>query len=146
MVCHEKTFAFLSPEKSKCWSEKNEKGPDRVFNNSHGMFLFNCKQCKHEYDMRASDANDSSGHGCPYCVNQRICPDSEKCHDCYTKSFALFNPEKVACWSKNNPYSPSQYYMNSKKFVLFDCHTCKKEFRIRICDVNRLQWLSLIHI
>ena len=33
MVCHKKTFAFLSPEKSKFWSEKNEKGPDRVFNN-----------------------------------------------------------------------------------------------------------------
>ena len=49
VVCHEKTFAFLSPEKSKCWSEKNEKGPDRVFNSSNDMFLFNCKQCNHEY-------------------------------------------------------------------------------------------------
>ena len=35
VVCHKKTFAFLSPERSKDWSENNEKGPDRVFNASN---------------------------------------------------------------------------------------------------------------
>jgi len=140
-VCYKKTFAFLSPEKSKDWSENNEKGPDRVFNNSHQMFLFNCKQCKHEYDMCAYDANDSSGKGCPYCSNQRLCKDSKNCHDCHKKSFASFDPETVMCWSKKNPDSPSQYFMYSNKKVIFDCHTCKKEFRITLCDIaHRLRW------
>ena len=141
VVCHEKTFAFLSPEKSKCWSEKNEKGPDRVFNNTHDVFLFNCKQCNHEYDMSANNANDSKKIGCPYCANHRLCPDSANCHTCYTKSFASYNPEKVMCWSKNNPKSPSQYFMYANKNVLFDCHTCKKEFGIILANVtNKLQW------
>ena len=141
VVCHEKTFLFLSPERSKYWSEKNEKGPDRVFNSSGDTILFNCKQCNHEYEMRAADANDLSGKGCPYCAKQRLCPDSAKCHDCYIKSFASFDPETVACWSKNNPYSPSQYFMYANKNVLFDCHTCNKEFRIMLyCVTQKLQW------
>ena len=141
VVCHKKTFAFLSPERSKDWSEKNEKGPDRVFNSSHDMLWFNCKQCNHEYDMYAFHANDSAGVGCPYCANYRLCPDSKNCHSCYTKSFASFDPEKVACLSVKNLRSPSQYLMNSHEFVLFDCHTCKKEFEIRMDSVTQqLQW------
>ena len=141
VICYEKTFAFLSPEISKFWSGKNEKGPDRVFNNTHDVFLFNCKQCNHEYEMSANKANYSAGNGCPYCANKRLCPDSANCHTCYTKSFASFNPEKVACWSKNNPESPSQYSMYSHKNVLFDCHTCKKEFGIILNDVTKkLSW------
>ena len=147
VVCHKKTFAFLSPKRSKCWSEKKEKGPDRVFNSSDDIFLFNCKQCNHEYHMSARLANDSSGRGCPYCARQRLCPDSAKCHDCYTRSFASFNPETVACWSKNNLGSPSQYFMNSKKVVLFDCHICKKEFGIRLdCVTQQLQWCKGCYI
>ena len=138
VFCHEKTFAFLSPERSKDWSEKNEKGPDRVFNSSNDIFLFNCKQCNHEYDMSAANA---SRQGCPYCAKQRLCPDSKNCHICYTKSFASFDPETVACWSMKNLMSPSQFFMNSHEIVLFDCHTCNKDFRARLCDVTRnLQW------
>ena len=147
VVCHKKTFAFLSPERSKDWSENNEKGPDRVFNASNSIFLFNCKQCNHEYDMSAANARDSSVYGCPYCANQRLCPDSKNCHSCYTKSFASFYPEKVMCWSKKNPYSPSQYFMHADKKVLFDCQTCKKEFRVKICDItNNLQWCGGCYI
>ena len=141
VVCHEKTFAFLSPERSKDWSEKNEKGPDRVFNSSNDMFLFICKKCNHEYDMCANDAKDSNGLGCPYCTNHRLCPDSKNCYTCYTKSFGSFNPEKVACWSTKNIGTPSQYFMYTDKKVIFDCHTCKKEFRIMLyCVTHRLQW------
>ena len=141
VVCNEKTFAFLSPEKSKCWSEKNEKGPDRVFNSTHDVFLFNCKQCNHEYGTLANNAKDSAGNGCPYCANKRLCPDSANCHTCYTKSFASFDPEKVACLSTKNIKTPSQYFMKSHEIVLFDCHTCKKEFRVRLYDVtHKLQW------
>ena len=141
VVCRKKTFAFLSPEKAKDWSEKNEKGPDRVFNSTKEKFLFNCKQCNHEYEMSAKDAKDSTGNGCPYCSNKRLCPDSANCHTCYTKSFASFDAEKVACWSKNNLMPPSQYFMYTNKNVLFDCHICKKEFKIELCNVTcQLQW------
>ena len=138
VFCYEKTFAFLSPERSKDWSEKNEKGPDRVFNSSNDIFLFNCKKCNHEYDMSAANA---SRQGCPYCAKQRLCLDSKNCHICYTKSFASFDPEKVVCWSTKNIGTPSQYFMYSHDIVLFDCHTCKKEFKVRLADVTyNLQW------
>lgn len=41
-ICHDKTFEFLSPIRSKEWSDKNELTPDRVYNSSNHMFVFNC--------------------------------------------------------------------------------------------------------
>lgn len=117
------------------WSGKNTKTPQTVFNGSHAKAIFNCKKCKHEYTATLREVSDKTG--CPYCKNKRLCPESENCQVCVSKSFASFDPEKVTCFSEKNPKPPSEYFMFSRKKVLFDCDRCSKEFSTRISDITK---------
>lgn len=134
--CYQLSFAFLSPQRAKEWSDNNEKGPNMVSNWSSKEYLFNCEKCKHEYSTPLLRINDSSEGGCPYCSKKRLCPDSANCRSCFLKSFASFEPEKVACFSDKNPKTPSQYYISSSKKVIFDCDKCNKEFATRIYGIT----------
>ena len=147
VFCREKTFKFLSPIKSEDWSNKNIKPSHMVFNSSRQKAIFDCKKCNHEYNSFIYDANDRTGNGCPYCSNTKLCPDSENCETCFSKSFASFDKDKVACWSDKNLKPPSQYFTYSHTKIIFDCDNCKKEFSSTLSDTTgRNNWCPHCHM
>jgi len=60
--CYYKSFE--SHERSKFWSEKNEKLPGEVFLNAEKLYIFNCEY-GHEFEMIPGKVN--SGRWCPKC-------------------------------------------------------------------------------
>ena len=147
VFCREKTFKFLSPIKSEDWSDKNIEPSHMVLNSSNKKAIFDCKKCNHEYTSIISNTRDKSGKGCPYCANMTLCPDSDNCETCFSKSFASFDKDKVSCWSDKNLKTPSQYFMGSDKKVIFDCDKCHKEFSTQLyCITRRDTWCPHCHI
>jgi very-short-patch-repair endonuclease len=118
----EKCFnkSFVSHEKSKYWSPKNNIIPRQVFLNTPTKFWFNCNKCTHEFDMRISDITNNE-QWCPYCSNKALCTN-EKCIDCYNKSFASY--EKSKYWSDKNSVKPRDVFKGTAKKYFFNCDKC----------------------
>lgn len=115
--------SFAPNEKSKHWSKKNLLQPHQVFKSSGKKYIFDCPDCKHEFESRLSDITD--GTFCPYCGNRRLCSDLD-CNFCFEKSFA-FN-EKAINRSKKNKESPTEVFNTSSKKIIFDCPGCEHEY------------------
>lgn len=62
--CFEKSFA--SHEKSKYWSDDNDKIPRQIFKNTHHKYIFDCEVCKLNFLMDPHHIF-SLNNWCPYC-------------------------------------------------------------------------------
>lgn len=124
-------------EKSKFWSEKNDKRPNQLALYSKEKFIFNCDICAHEFLSNLS--NVSSGYWCPYCSKppKKLCED-DNCEKCFKKSF--FSHKKSEFWSNCNSDKPRQVFINSNKKYYFDCKNCNHTFESKITDINKNQW------
>ena len=58
--------SFLSLEKNKFWSKKNEKNPRQCFKSSHKKYFFDCN-CGHIFESLLLNIN--KGKWCGFCCN-----------------------------------------------------------------------------
>jgi hypothetical protein len=119
--------SFVSHEKAKYWSEKNELKSNQIFKRSHKKYWFDYV-CGHNFDSALSNINN--GHWCPYCSNQKLC--NNKCEKCFYNSFASHNKAKY--WSNKNELKPNQVFKSSNKKYLFDC-VCGHNFVKRLNSI-----------
>lgn len=131
--CWERSFA--SHEKSKYWSDKNEKNPWDVHKGiTRIKYLLNCEKCTHEYWGRLSHiTNPNEQCGCPYCHTEALCKDIN-CQICFKLSFASY--EKSKCWSIKNIDKPHEIRKGSAQFYLFECDKCFHEFEMQPAKVT----------
>ena len=78
--------------------------------------------------------------------NKVRCPEERGCHDCIRRTFASYDPYKVACWSSRNEESPYQFALAAHDYAYFDCDICKTSFRMRLDKVSAGQWCPTCHI
>ena len=116
------------------WSTRNDLKPCNVSLNSHKKFWFYCADCGHEFEKSPHEITCANGW-CPYCVNKKICPQSEKCQLCYEKSFASVPYSKY--WSSLNHEHPVVVFKNSHKKYLFDCPKCGHTFLQLLSHITR---------
>nr|WRK65340.1 restriction endonuclease [Marseillevirus futianmevirus] len=129
--CFEKSFA--SSDKAEFWSvEKNKQSPREVFASSHKKYWFECRRCKHDFEIRLSDV--SNGSFCPFCSSQKLC-SLDDCKTCFEKSFA--SSDKVKFWSvEKNKQSPREVFANSNKKYWFECRRCKHDFEASLANIS----------
>ena len=128
--CVDKSFAYN--EMALCWSEKNKLSALDVFLSSDRKFIFDCPNCKHEFDIRLANISHSD-HFCPYCSSQKLCNDAN-CIFCFNKSFA--SHKKSEHWSGDNILTPRQVFKGSRKKYKFDCPDCERSFSMCPNHIN----------
>ena len=130
--------SFAAHEKSQFWSSKNgDKNPRQVFMSSHTKFWFDCKECKHEFEITLNSVtNKTSPQWCPYCAvpSKKMC-DNKSCNFCLAKSFAM-HPKSQFWSSKNGKLTPSQVFISSNKKYWFDCDKCGHEFESSLSNIT----------
>ncbi|BAU80263.1 restriction endonuclease [Tokyovirus A1] len=132
-TCFEKSFA--SSDKAKFWSvEKNKQSPREVFENSNKKFWFECRKCKHSFEMRLYDV--SKGKFCPFCSKQKLCSFYD-CGSCFGNSFA--SHQKIVFWCAKNKKSPREVFKNSAKKYFFRCEK-RHEFSSALSNVSYGYW------
>jgi very-short-patch-repair endonuclease len=136
--CFKRSFA--SEEKSEFFSPKNNVDPRKLLKYSVKKYIFECKECNHEFESSLS--NVVNGTWCPFCAkfSDALC-DDQNCSYCYNKSFASVENSKY--WSKKNITSPRDYTKNSSTKHWFYCPDCNHEFQKMIRDITRgRNWCS----
>jgi very-short-patch-repair endonuclease len=123
--------SFASHEKSKYWSNKNEKNPKDIFKMSNKKYYFDCNKCKHSFDTSLAKIN--IGRWCSYCANKKLCEDIN-CKMCFDKSFA--SHEKIIFWSKKNGKNPRDILKSSHTIYWFDCNECKHSFDTQLYTIT----------
>lgn len=76
---------------------------------------------------------------CKYCCPKpsTICGEKE-CEFCLPKTFASFDPEKVAQWSyAKNTIGPWEVAMNAAAMYWFTCKECSHDFQTSLSNVAR---------
>lgn len=133
--CPDKTFA--NNTFSQHWSSKNDIEPKDVFNKTHKKFIFNCKNCLHEFETQISNINEDKLN-CLYCAKFKMCY-SDNCDFCFNQSFA--SQEKAKFWSNKNEAKPREVFKSTSDKYLFNCDRCKNEFSASLCGITgRNQW------
>jgi very-short-patch-repair endonuclease len=128
--CFNKSFA--SHEKSKYWSDKNNKIPREVFKSTDTKWIFNCDKCLHEFDCSTSHITNSD-RWCSYCANRRLC-NNKNCQICFNKSFA--SHEKSKHWSDKNTKSPRDVFKSAAENFIFNCPDCNHEYINSLNDIS----------
>jgi len=135
--CFNKSFAtssFLD-----FWSPKNNVAPTEIRRKSHKKFIFDCKNCKHEFETNASHIKEDKLN-CVYCAKSKMCY-SDKCDFCFNQSFA--SQEKAKFWSNKNVAKPREVFKSVATKYFFNCDRCKNEFKMSLSGVTRGNWCPL---
>jgi very-short-patch-repair endonuclease len=127
-VCFDKSFA--SHFRSESWSKVNDINPRNVFKNSTAKYVFDCKECYHEFKVVVFSV--SNGSWCPYCSGHQIC-DSESCDKCFKASFA--SHPRSEFWSDTNIVNPRQVMKCCHTKFMFNCEKCKNIFDMRLRNI-----------
>jgi very-short-patch-repair endonuclease len=117
--CEKKSFA--PHPMAICWSNRNEYSPRNVLKSSDNKYWFDCSECNHDFEAVLYSV--SRGTKCPYCTNQKMCNDCEKC---YKKSCASHIMNDV--WSSKNNLLPGNVFLQSNKKIIFNCCKCNHEY------------------
>ena len=134
--CYEKSFAFKFPDRALLWSSKNTVSPDKISHLSQKTYIFDCI-CGHE--IKQSPVRIGEGMMCKYCCPKpsTICGDKD-CLFCFPKTFASFDPEKVAQWSyEKNTIGPWQVAMKAASMYWFTCKECSHDFQTSLSNVSK---------
>jgi len=128
--CFEKSFA--SHEKSKFWSNDNEKTPEFVFKLGDTEVKFNC-DCGHTFISVIKNITKLDCW-CPYCCipSQKRC-DNIECKLCSSNSFA--SHEKSKFWSIENNVSPRDIAKSTSDKYIFFCDICDHKFEQSINSI-----------
>jgi len=128
--------SFLSHEKSKYWSVKNNLTPRQVPKHSNKCFYFDCEECGHELYCRLGNITKNSSW-CVFCANKKICANLD-CEICEEKSFK--NHEKSKFWSDSNAKTPRDVIQFSKNKYKFECEECCHTFDASLDHVAQGKW------
>ena len=134
--CFNKSFAKNSF--SQYWSPNNDVNPRDIFNKAHQKYLFDCRECKHEFKIDISHINEEKLN-CVYCASLKMC-DDKNCMPCFNKSFA--SQEKSQYWSVKNNVKPRDVFKCTDAKYIFNCNTCKSEFASRLSDIYNSSWCA----
>ncbi|SHO33466.1 Restriction endonuclease [Cedratvirus A11] len=129
--CYQRSFA--SVENSKYWSDKNGVSPLLLFKNSTKGYVFDCRDCGHEFIT--SLAIVARGSWCAYCNGRDLCFE-EDCKYCENRSF--LSSRNASWWSRKNKYPPRNYLKYSYDEAYFDCGRCGHEFLSLIKLVDKM--------
>jgi very-short-patch-repair endonuclease len=133
--------SFLSHERSKSLSVKNNIIPRSVFKGSNSNCWFDCSICKHEFEATLNDVTYNN-RWCPYCVNQKLC-DNDDCDYCFNNSFQSHYRSKS--WSVKNNIDPRKVFKSSHKKYWFDCDICKHEFEMALSGItSKNSWCGCV--
>lgn len=123
--------SFASHPKSIYWSDRNEVKPEKCALNSHKKYWFNCDKCKHDFETKPLNINQSN-NWCEYCSNPpKILCDNDKCTICFNNSFASHS--KAIYWSSQNNLMPRQVFKNAdRKKYHFNCDKCHHNLLISL--------------
>jgi very-short-patch-repair endonuclease len=135
IICFEKSFA--SQEKSKFWSDKNEKQPRELLKSSPKKYWFECdkkEECGHIFYISLNKISTSK-RWCAFCKNKKLC-EKEDCKSCFEKSFA--SHEKSKFWSdKNENIKPRNLFKGSStNKYWFDCNKCFHKFSMSLSSIT----------
>ncbi len=134
--CHRRSFASFDVAKVASWSERNLLAPRQVNMHTSRKYWFKC-DCGHDFETALSSVT-TEGSWCPYCApsNKKVCDDFD-CRRCHDRSFASFDPVKVACWSPRNLLTPRQVLRGSNKKACFACDSgCGHEFHASPANIT----------
>ena len=123
--------SFASHEKSKFWSDKNDKTPGEFCISSNKKCWFDCKTCNHTFESALSHV--SRGRWCHFCSGHKIC-DDDNCIKCYNKSF-LSHP-KSRFWSDLNDKKPREVFKGTLSKYWFNCGDCGHSFHKSINNIG----------
>jgi very-short-patch-repair endonuclease len=121
LFCFQKSFA--SHPMADSWSSTNTVKPRQVLKRSDKKYWFDCKDCKHQFDVKLFSINND--RHCVYCANQKLC-ENNNCDECFQKSCASHEISKA--WSSENEVYPRQFFLQSNKKVKFNCLVCSHSY------------------
>jgi len=104
--------SFASHEKSKYWSDKNEKKPRDVFKSSNSKYSFKCPDCDNSFDSTLG--NIVKGKWCPYCKNKTEKKIYETLIVIYTTLIRQFKKQ----WCKRKSYLPFDFCIPEYKIII----------------------------
>ena len=101
--------------------EKNGELKPTMFTTASAQIIW--WRCKNNHSWRSAIYSRTQGHGCPYCINQKVWPGF---NDLKTK-----NGELAKEWNtiKNKPLNPSEIVYSSNKKVWWICAKCGYEWQ-----------------
>ena len=144
--CFKKSYEYHAGELAQYWSHLNDEKPHEVFKGSITKYYHKCVKCDHHFHM-SPDKILRRRQWCNFCANKVRCPEERDCHDCFRRSFASYNPDRVACWSSRNKKSPYQFALAEHSYAYFDCNICTTSFEKRLDKVSIYgQWCPTCHI
>ncbi len=113
-LCYCKSLEFLRPDLALEWDyEKNDLKPSEISSGSHKKVWWKCKE-NHVWLTKIYH-RVVSGSNCPYCCNQKICPDG-------SNSLEFLRPDLVVEWDyEKNKLGPGQYSPFSHKKAWWRC-------------------------
>ena len=110
----EHDFAKLHPNLAKQWhpTKNGDLKPTDVTPGSHHKVWWKCEQ---EHEWQATVSSRTSGNGCPYCANQKVCADN---------NLASKNPNLTNEWhpTKNVDLKPTDVTPGSHQKVWWKCN------------------------
>ena len=114
---HCNSLAYIDPKLAKEWHIDNKLKPSQVVCASNKTVKWICdKSVCGCHSWIAIIANRSSGTGCPYCANRKICPCKQQCN-----SLEYKRPKLVKEWHPDNKLKPAQVVPSSNKKAKWIC-------------------------
>ena len=130
-VKYEKSLEYYAKRNHKEYlliefSKNNQKKPKDISYGSNHNFLWNCNDCKSEYDMQMAK-RVLRDFKCPYCKGRRVN---------HTNSLENIYPEILKKWNyKLNSLSPREVYCLSTKKYWWKCDSCYSDYHKSIYQV-----------
>jgi very-short-patch-repair endonuclease len=109
-MCFENSFA--SVEKSKYWSNENNKQPRQVFRCSNKKYKFNCYTCNYLFETPLSDIVKDTW--CPMCFNKT----ERKLYNILKPIYPSIKHQFKVKWCKNKNYLPFDFAIEEKKIII----------------------------
>lgn len=112
-ICPHNNFKVLYPELCEEWDAENTHTPDKYLPGSHAKVRWICKYnpCGCHRWQTTINAR-TSGNGCPYCTNQKICSHN---------NLQVLYPELCKEWDPENISTSDQYSSGSNAMVKWIC-------------------------
>lgn len=108
--CSKKTFA--THPMSIYWSDKNELKPNQVFLNTEKKYIFNCHECKDDFEITCLSVN--TGSRCS-CVKNKT---EKKLFKIMKKKYPNLKTQFRVAWCKNITYLPFDFVINDLKIIV----------------------------
>lgn len=118
------SLAYLRPDLAQEFSFKNKIDAKNVLLGNHKRFLWQCKDCNHEWETTIPH-RVIRNNGCPMCSG-RLPNDNH--------NFSVLFSELLIDWNESKNGSPLNYSPISGKLVWWMCHKCQHEWQTKLCS------------